>query len=102
VDRRIGHLRALFRFFRDRDASILGKLFVLAAVAYVVMPLDAIPDVAPVIGWLDDIGVAGLALAYLSRVIARYRDEVELGASGLAPDPSRRSGVRATLAPIRG
>lgn len=70
----IGRLRALGRFFRDRNASIFGKLFVLAAAFYVVWPADLIPDV-PFIGWLDDIGVMGLATAYLSRVIARYRGE---------------------------
>jgi uncharacterized membrane protein YkvA (DUF1232 family) len=72
--RSVGRLRALGRFFKDRDASILGKLFVLAAVFYVVWPADLIPDV-PVIGWLDDIGVMGLATAYLSRVIGRYRED---------------------------
>jgi uncharacterized membrane protein YkvA (DUF1232 family) len=68
----VGRVRALVRFFKDRDASILGKLFVLAAAFYVVWPADLIPDV-PVIGWLDDIGVMGLATAYLSRVIGKYR-----------------------------
>ena len=68
----IGRLRALVRFFKDGNASIFGKLFVLAAVFYVVWPADLIPDV-PFIGWLDDIGVMGLATAYLGRVISRYR-----------------------------
>lgn len=68
----IGRVRALARFFKDGNASIFGKLFVLAAVFYVVWPADLIPDV-PFIGWLDDIGVMGLATAYLSRVIAKYR-----------------------------
>ena len=57
-------IRALFRFFRDREASLLGKLFVLAAVFYVVWPADLIPDV-PVIGWLDDMGVMAIASFYL-------------------------------------
>lgn len=69
---KVGRLRALGRFFKDREASVFGKLFVLAAVFYVVWPADLIPDV-PVIGWLDDIGVMGLATAYLTRVISRYR-----------------------------
>ena len=71
--RSVGRLRAIVRFFKDRNASTLGKLFVLAAVFYVVWPADLIPDV-PVIGWLDDIGVMGLATAYLSRVLGRYRE----------------------------
>lgn len=71
---KVGRLRALVRFFKDREASLLGKLFVLAAIFYVVWPADLIPDV-PIIGWLDDIGVMGLATAYLTRVIARYRGQ---------------------------
>ena len=71
---KVGRLRALGRYFRDGNASLFGKAFVLFAVAYVVFPLDAIPDVAPVVGWLDDIGVVSLALWHLSRVLGRYRD----------------------------
>lgn len=74
--RRVGRFRALFRYFKDREASVFGKLFVLAAVFYVIWPADLIPDV-PVVGWLDDIGVMGIATAFLSRVLARYRERPE-------------------------
>jgi uncharacterized membrane protein YkvA (DUF1232 family) len=70
---KIGRIRALFRYFKDRDASIFGKLFVFAAAFYVAWPADLIPDV-PVIGWLDDLGVMGIATAWLSRVLRRYRE----------------------------
>jgi uncharacterized membrane protein YkvA (DUF1232 family) len=69
----VGDLWALGRFFRDSQASLLGKAFVVASVAYIVWPADAIPDVMPVLGWLDDLGVAALALGYVSRVLRRYR-----------------------------
>ena len=71
---RIGHVSAFFRFFRDPSASLAGKVFVLFAFAYVIMPIDAIPDVVPVVGWLDDFGVAAMAMAYLGRVLGRYRE----------------------------
>ncbi|MBI5479649.1 MAG: DUF1232 domain-containing protein [Deltaproteobacteria bacterium] len=83
---RIGHLRALGRFFRDPQASLAGKIFVALAVAYVVSPIDAIPDVVPVIGWLDDVGIIGAALAYLSRVLDRYRHPVIEVASAPLPE----------------
>jgi len=70
----LGDVGALFRFFKDKEASLFGKAFVLAAVAYVIMPADAIPDIAPILGWLDDLGVMVLAFAYLSRVIGEYRE----------------------------
>jgi uncharacterized membrane protein YkvA (DUF1232 family) len=66
-------MSALLRFFRDPNASKLGKLFVLAVAAYIVCPIDFIPDFAPVIGWLDDLGAAGIATAYLISVARRYR-----------------------------
>ncbi len=71
---RIGRARALVRYFRDREASLLGKLFVLAALVYVVSPVDLIPDAIPIVGWLDDVGVMGLAVAWMWRVVGRYRE----------------------------
>jgi len=70
--KKIGWVPAFWRYMRDRDASIFGKLLAVFAVAYVVMPLDLIPDV-PFIGWLDDIGVVALVGAWLTRRIAEYR-----------------------------
>ena len=70
---KIGRARALVRYFRDPAASIFGKLFVLAAVVYVICPIDLIPDV-PIVGWLDDIGVMGLAVAWMWKVVGRYRE----------------------------
>jgi len=70
----MGDVGPLWRFFKDADASLWGKAFVVAAMAYVIMPADAIPDFAPVLGWLDDLGVMVLAFAYLSRVVGQYRE----------------------------
>ncbi len=68
----VGRARALWRYFSDREASIAGKLFVLAAVVYVISPVDLIPDV-PIVGWLDDMGVMGLAVAFMWRMVNKYR-----------------------------
>lgn len=70
--KKLGFLRAFGRYYRDPSASIFGKLIVFLAAIYVVCPVDLIPDV-PVVGWLDDIGVMGLATAFLWRVVSRYR-----------------------------
>lgn len=78
---KIGRVRALVRYFRDREASIFGKLFVLAAVLYVISPVDAIPDV-PIIGWLDDMGVMTLAVAWMWKIVGPYRDPGRLHGSG--------------------
>lgn len=41
----------------------------LSAVAYAVSPIDAVPDVIPVVGWLDDLGVLGLATAAVGGLV---------------------------------
>ena len=73
TNEKIGRARALVRYFRDPAASAFGKLFVLAAVIYVVSPVDLIPDV-PIVGWLDDMGVMSLAVAWMWKVVGRYRE----------------------------
>ena len=40
-------------------------LAILAAVAYVVSPVDVVPDFIPGFGWLDDLFVVGALLWYL-------------------------------------
>lgn len=45
-------------------------IIVLLALIYVISPLDLIPDVIPVIGWLDDLGV----LAWAARQVFFKRD----------------------------
>jgi uncharacterized membrane protein YkvA (DUF1232 family) len=68
----LGFAPALLRYYRDPSASIFGKLIVFGAIAYAVMPLDLIPDV-PIIGWLDDLGIMSLAMAWLTHVARRYQ-----------------------------
>jgi len=68
----LGLLGRAWRFFNDPEAPRPVRLLLLAALLYVVLPLDAIPDVAPVVGWLDDIGFAGLALTLFSASLGRY------------------------------
>jgi uncharacterized membrane protein YkvA (DUF1232 family) len=39
-----------------------AKLTIYAALAYFVLPLDAIPDLIPGVGYVDDLGALGTAL----------------------------------------
>jgi uncharacterized membrane protein YkvA (DUF1232 family) len=49
------------------------RLVLLAALAYVISPIDLAPDFIPVLGWADDIGVIALAI-YLFRAWRRAWD----------------------------
>jgi uncharacterized membrane protein YkvA (DUF1232 family) len=47
------------------------KLLGLLAVAYMVVPVDAVPDWVPLFGWLDDVGVVAAVAAFLVRDIQK-------------------------------
>lgn len=72
------------RYFRSNDVPRARKLLVAGAVlAYVLLPVDAVPDFIPWLGWLDDAGVVGLALAFMSRDLrGRAGERREAPASG--------------------
>ncbi len=61
----LGTLLRLIRAYATgeyRDVSLESMGLIVAAVAYVVSPLDLIPEFIPGIGGLDDLTVLGLAL----------------------------------------
>lgn len=59
-------------YFRDAAVPRWRKLLGLFAVAYAVMPVDLIPDVLPVVGWLDDVGVLAAITTFLVQDIRRH------------------------------
>jgi uncharacterized membrane protein YkvA (DUF1232 family) len=46
----------------DRDTPLRVKAALIGALAYFVLPFDAIPDVLPVIGFTDDAAVLATAI----------------------------------------
>ncbi len=55
----------LFRLMGDCRVRRLDKLLVVGVVAYILMPVDLVPDVLGVLGWTDDLFLMGLALRHL-------------------------------------
>lgn len=66
------HVLALFRYMTDEAIPWYKKSVVVAALVYFMMPVDAIPDMLPLIGYLDDFGVIAAVLAFLGREIKPY------------------------------
>lgn len=58
-------LRLLAGLMRDRRVSVLDRGLVALVVAYVLMPIDLIPDFLGILGLTDDLFLLGLALRRL-------------------------------------
>lgn len=63
--------RAIYSYLKDQKTPWGPKLLVVAVIGYLLLPIDLFPDFIPVIGWLDDLGIATLALWYLSYATER-------------------------------
>jgi uncharacterized membrane protein YkvA (DUF1232 family) len=70
-----GKLRAFWAMVRDPKAAWGSKLIALVALVYLVFPADILPDMLPLVGWLDDAGVIGLAVAKLTADLKKYQRE---------------------------
>lgn len=55
------------------DLNKTSLAIIVGSLLYVLSPLDAIPDIIPVFGWLDDIAIVGLAMSKLNSVIQDYK-----------------------------
>ena len=71
------YLRLLGGLLTDRRVSGLDKLLVAGAIAYIISPMDLLPDFVPFLGEVDDVFLLVLALQRLianagSRVVTDY------------------------------
>ena len=74
----ISRLRLLPRYLRDSSVALWRKGFLLLLLAYILSPVDAIPEILlPLIGWLDDVGVLGILIGWLYKEIGDYSDQVK-------------------------
>jgi uncharacterized membrane protein YkvA (DUF1232 family) len=63
---------ALFNYMRDPFVTWQRKAVVVAALIYFISPIDTIPDIMPLIGYLDDLGVITALLKYLGSELVPY------------------------------
>ena len=61
----------LFYAYRRSDTPIWAKRIIIGVLGYFIMPFDALPDLTPIIGYTDDLGVLSFGLV----TIAAYVNE---------------------------
>lgn len=63
----------MFYAYRRKDTPTWAKNIVLGTLGYFLAPIDALPDLTPIIGYTDDLGILSFGLV---TVAAYVNDEV--------------------------
>jgi len=65
----------LYNMVTDKNFTIskTAYLTIAGALAYVILPIDIIPDFIPGVGWIDDIFVIGMVKKSIAEEMERYR-----------------------------
>ena len=66
---------ALYSYMKDPLVKWYRKAIVVAALIYFIVPIDTIPDITPLFGYLDDLGVITALLKYLGSELMQYYPE---------------------------
>ena len=66
---------ALYRYMKDPFVKWYRKAIVVAGLIYFIVPIDAMPDLIPFFGYLDDLGVITALLKYLGHELTEYYSE---------------------------
>ncbi len=87
------HARLALRLMRDDRVPLAAKLVLPATVLYLVSPVDLVPDLVPLLGQVDDVGVLILGLVAFVKLCPRHLvAEHEARFGGRAPTGSGRAG----------
>jgi uncharacterized membrane protein YkvA (DUF1232 family) len=62
------YLIALWKLFKHPQAPRAAKVVAVVVLAYLVSPIDLIPDFIPVLGQLDDLVIVPLGIALVTRL----------------------------------
>ncbi|MCU0345689.1 MAG: YkvA family protein [Saprospiraceae bacterium] len=67
----------LFYAYRRTDTPIWAKRIIIGVLGYFISPFDALPDLTPILGYTDDLGVLSFGLVAIAAYI---NDEVRIKA----------------------
>lgn len=63
---------SLWKFIQDPNAPWVGKVIAIGALVYLISPIDAIPDIIPILGLTDDAGIILAAVTKLANDLKEY------------------------------
>lgn len=86
LDEKVDEFRLLIAMGKDvfagRYRMDKWNLSIIAAtIAYVISPLDAVPDVIPLMGWVDDATIVAYAVSKLTDEINKYKAFIQASAA---------------------
>ena len=61
----------VFLSLKDQDMPLLAKVLAMITIVYALSPIDLIPDIIPVLGYLDDIIILPFLLAMTIKLIPK-------------------------------
>ncbi len=67
----------LFYAFKRKETPLWARRMILGVLAYFIAPIDALPDLTPLLGYTDDVGVLGFGLVTVACYI---NDDVRIDA----------------------
>lgn len=68
----VKHVLALYRYMIDPQVHWTKKALVVGALVYFIVPVDAIPDFTPIIGYVDDAAVIAAVIKTLGKGFLKY------------------------------
>ncbi|HWK98842.1 MAG TPA: DUF1232 domain-containing protein [Parapedobacter sp.] len=86
LDEKVDEFRLLISMGKDvfagRYRMNKWNLSIIAAtIAYVISPFDAVPDMIPLMGWVDDATIVAYAVSKLADEINKYKAFTQAGVS---------------------
>ena len=89
---RSGVFRLLYRLMTDRRVPLRAKLIVPAAIIYLILPFDLVPDIVPISGLLDDLLVLIVSIGLFVTIVPREVLSEHLGRTGRSGGASKPQG----------
>ena len=62
-----GKVLNLFNIIRDPKSDVAVKAMAVGALAYLILPIDVIPDFIPLVGLTDDVGIIVYAISQIAK-----------------------------------